>query len=215
MEMEESKFDIRDSPIPVTELAQGGTLLVRGPAMSGKYGLLLRLLGALADCGVLISTSRQVSGARSDFADYGDPNCLGVVDCASHVQGQATSEDGLVRYASSPKNLTEIGVKFTDLIDTIQDEGTDNAAVGIHSLSELLMYGETEQVYQFLRVLLAECQALGWPTVAVIDDAAAGEEAVTALSQPFDAVITTRREADGRAFQYRASDGAPSDWTAF
>lgn len=215
MEMEESTFDIQDSPIPITELAQGRTVLVRGPAMSGKYGLLLRLLGALTDRAVLISTSRQVTGARNDFADYGKPGCFGVVDCTSHVQGQATAEDRLVRYASSPKNLTEIGVKFTDLVDSIQDGGINDATVGIHSLSELLMYGKTEQVYQFLRVLLAECQTLGWPTVAVIDDAAASQQAVTALSQPFDAVVTTRWTADGRAFQYRADDGAPSDWTQF
>lgn len=213
--MEESSFDIRDSPIPVTDLATGGTVLVRGPAMSGKYGLLLRLLGTLTDCAVLISTSRQVTGARSDYAEYGDPDCFGVVDCASHVQGQATEAEGLTRYASSPKNLTEIGVKFTDLVETIQEDKIEAATVGIHSLSELVMYSETEQVYQFLRVLLAECQELAWPTVAVIDDDAASKQAVTTLSEPFDAVITTRRESDVRAFQYRDDNGVSSDWTPF
>lgn len=215
MKMEEPRFDVRDSPIPVAELAEGGTVLVRGPAMSGKYDLLLQLLGSLADCAILVSTSRQVEGARSDFAEYGDPDCFGIVDCASHVQGQGTAEEGLVRYASSPKNLTEVGVKFTDLVDTIQADGVDTAAVGVHSLSELLMYGDVERVYQFLRVLLAECEGMDWPAVAVIDDDAADEQAVTTLTQPFDAVIATRRDDGGRSFQYRGSGGGSGEWTAF
>jgi hypothetical protein len=56
---------------------------------------------------------------------------------------------------------------------------------------------------------------MGWPAVAVIDDDAAGEQAVSTLTQPFDAVIRTRRDDDGRSFRYRASEGDPSDWVAF
>lgn len=216
MELEEPVFDVLDSPIPITALSEGRTVLVRGPAMSGKYDLLLRLLGALADCSVLVSTSRQVEGARADFAAYGDPDRFGIVDCASRIQGQGIADDGLVRYASSPKNLTEVGMKFTDLVDAVEANGVDAAAVGLHSLSELLMYWDVERVYEFLRVLLAECQGLDWPTIAVIDDDAADEGAVTTLTQPFDAVITTRLDDDdGRAFQFRQSRGGPSDWTTF
>ncbi|KPN30490.1 hypothetical protein SY89_01225 [Halolamina pelagica] len=214
MRMEEPTSQTLDSAIPIAELAVGRSVLVRGPAMSGKYDLLLRLLDALADCGLLVSTSRQATGAREDFADYGDPDCFGIVDCASRAQGRDGDENGLVRYASSPKNLTEVGVKFTDLVDSVQADA-DHAAVGVHSVSELLMYWETERVYQFLRVLLAEAKGLDWPAVAVIDDDAATEQAVTTLTQPFDAVITTRRDDDGRAFRYQESRREPTDWVAF
>ena len=214
MKMEEPTAELLDSAIPLDRLASGGSVLIRGPAMSGKYDLLLRLLGSLADCSTLVSTSRQERGAKSDFADYGDPDCFGIVDCASRVQGQGDGGGDLVRYASSPKNLTEVGVKFTDLVDTFQAKEVDRVAVGVHSVSELLMYGDTEQVYQFLRVLLAEAQGLDWPAVAVVDDAAASEQAVNTLTQPFDGVITTRRDDDGRAFRY-VSESEPSDWVAF
>ncbi|NHX35201.1 MULTISPECIES: DUF7504 family protein [Halolamina] len=213
--MEEPTAETLDSAIPIAELAAGRSVLVRGPAMSGKYDLLLRLLDALADHVLLVSTSRQATGARADFAEYGDPDRFGIVDCASRAQGRDGGEDALVRYASSPKNLTEIGVKFTDLVDTVQDDGVEHAAVGVHSVSELLMYWETERVYQFLRVLLAEAQGLDWPAVAVVDDDAATDQAVTTLTQPFDAVITTRRDDDGRAFRYQESGRELGDWTAF
>lgn len=214
MKMEEPTADALDSTIPIADLAAGKSVLIRGPAMSGKYDLLLRLLGSLADRSILVSTSRQQRGARSDFEDYGDADAFGIVDCASRVHGQDEDGGDLVRYASSPKNLTEVGVKFTELVDQFQDDGDERAAVGVHSMSELLMYGETEQVYQFLRVLLAEAQGLDWPAVAVVDDDAAGEQAVTTLSQPFDAVVTTRRDDDGRSFRYDDA-GDSSDWVPF
>ncbi|MBP1986133.1 DUF7504 family protein [Halolamina salifodinae] len=213
-EMEEPQHNLRDSPLPVDALAQGRSVLIRGPAMSGKYDLLLALLGALADDAMFVSTSRQVTGARRDFAAYGDPDGLAVVDCSSRVSGQETGGGDLVRYVSSPKNLTEIGVKFTELVESFETDGAD-AAVGIHSLSELLIYWDVDRVYQFLRVLLAECRDLDWPAAAVVDDDAAGEQAATTLTQPFDAVIATRADEDGRTFQYRESGSQPSDWTVF
>ncbi|MFW5935619.1 MAG: DUF7504 family protein [Halolamina sp.] len=215
MSMEEPEADVLDSAIPLDELATGRSVLIRGPAMSGKYDLLLRLLGSLADAALLVSTSRQAGGARADFAAYGDPDRFGIVDCASRAQGRDDDEDGLVRYASSPKNLTEVGVKFTDLVDAVGDRGIDHAAVGVHSVSELLMYWDTERVYQFHRVLLAEARGLDWPAVAVVDDDAASEQAVTTLAQPFDAVITTQRGDDGRAFRYQESGRQATDWVVF
>lgn len=213
MEMEEPQHSLRDSPIPVDLLAEGQSVLVRGPAMSGKYDLLLALLASLADYAMLVSTSRQVEGARRDFAKFGDPDHLAVVDCSSRVGEQPDAGD-LVRYVSSPKNLTGMGVKFTELVETFEARGVD-AAVGVHSLSELMMYWDVDRVYQFLRVLLAECRDLAWPAVAVVDDDAAGEQAATTLTQPFDAVITTRADGDGRAFQYHEAGSQPSDWTRF
>ena len=208
------EHEIRDSPIPVADLAAGSAVLVRGGSMSGKYDLLLRLLAALADRGVLVSTSRQVQRARRDFSVYGDPERLGVVDCASKVQGGTAEESALVRYAASPRNLTDIGVKFTDLAGAMRDDGLDGA-VGVHSVSELLVYWDVDRVYQFLRVLLAECGETDWPAVAVVDDDAADEQVVTTLTQPFDAVISTRVDDDGRALRYHEPGREPSDWAAF
>jgi hypothetical protein len=213
MEMVEPQHGLRDSPIPVDLLAEGQSVLVRGPAMSGKYDLLLALLASLADYAMFVSTSRQVTGARRDFSKYDDPERLAVIDCSTRVGEQPDAGD-LVRYVSSPKNLTEMGVKFTELVETFETRGVD-AAVGVHSLSELMMYWDVDRVYQFLRVLLAECRDLGWPAVAVVDDDAAGEQAATTLTQPFDAVITTRADEDGRAFQYHEAGSEPSDWIRF
>ena len=208
--------DVRESRAPASLLADNESVLVRGPALTGKYDLLLRLLAATADERLLVSTSRRAERARTEFESYADsdPEAFAVVDCATRVQGADGDDDPLVRYASSPKNLTGIGVKFTDLVDTFEERGVDRVAVGIHSLSELLMYSEAEQVFQFIRIMRAECRDLGWPLAAVVDDVAVGEQAVATLAQPFDSIVTTRMaENGGREFAV-TSDNDP-EWQPF
>ena len=213
MELGDSEQNVRNSLLP-TEIPPGSSVLVRGPAISGKYTLLLTLLAATDGEPLLVSTSQRADRARSVFESYGDAERLAVVDCVTRVQGDEGAEGSLLRYAASPKNLTEIGVKFTDLVDSYEERDTEDVVVGIHSLSELLMYSNVERVFQFLRIMGAECQNLDWPLVAVVDDAAVGEEAVATLSQPFDTVVSTRITDDGNREFAVTSDDEP-EWCPF
>lgn len=203
-----------DSLVPYGALAEGRAILVRGPAMTGKYDLVLRLLAAV-ERAILVSTSDAAERLRADFAAYGDPDALAVVDCTTRLQGDTREEDDDTRYAASPQNLTEVGVKFTDLVDSVREDDSEQVAVGVHSLSALLMYWEVERVFQFVRVLLNQVQGFGWGAVAVLDDAATDEQTVSTLTQPFDAVIETRMGDDGREFRTQGLGDGPSDWTAF
>lgn len=214
MELENPESTVRDAPTPGHVLTEDATVLIRGPALSGKYELLLALLAADSSQGLLVSTSRQSRRAREDFAAYSDPNRLAVVDCASRVQGEATTGDPLLRFASSPQNLTEIGVKFTDLVEALQ--GEDCVAVGMHSLSELVMYWEPERVFQFIRIMLGKCRENGWPTVATVDDTAVTEQTIGTLAQPFDTVIVTRVADDGgQEFKIQQQGESDTAWTQF
>lgn len=215
MELEGHETGIHGTPAPTSVLDEGAAVLVRGPALSGKYELLMRLLAARGAYGLLVSTSRQAEGARADFAAHASPDRLAVVDCTTRVQGEDGADDALLRYASSPKNLTEIGVKFTDLVATLQEEGAEGA-VGLHSLSELVMYWEAEQVFQFVRIMLGECRELGWPLVATVDDTAVDERAISTLTQPFDTVIVTRVGDDGgQEFMVRRQGEPDTAWARF
>lgn len=216
MELEDTLFDLEDSPL--SALTRGSSVLVRGPAMSGKYDLTLRLLAAAGERRLLVSTDDQVGRVRPEFATYGDPETLGVVDCATRLQADSRDDDGddpYIRYASSPQNLTEVGVKFTDLVETMEAEDVERVAVGVHSLSTLLMYWEPKRIYQFVRVLVNQSQGLGWPTVAVLDDAATDDQTVNTLTQPFDLVIDTRATDDGNEYRVRGAGYEPTDWTPF
>jgi KaiC/GvpD/RAD55 family RecA-like ATPase len=228
MGLEDSANDLGDAtsaapetPRPGAGIEPGSAVLVRGPAMSGKFEFVLRALATLGDRSILVSTTNNAESARSRFAAFADPDHLGVVDCVTRAHDQHVEDSEFVRYASSPQNLTQVGVKFTDLVETVREsdpvsaEGGDAIAVGVHSLSTLLMYWEVEQVYQFVRVLLTQAQSMGWTVVVVLDDAATDEQTVNTLSQPFDAVVNTRTTDTGREFRLRTRQGGVGEWTDF
>lgn len=213
MGVENRKNGIRRTPAPTGVLDESAAVLVRGPALSGKYELLMRLLSARAAHGLLVSTSRQAESARADFAAHAAPDRLAVVDCSTRVQGENGDDDALLRYASSPKNPTEIGVKFTDLVATLRTEKAE-VTVGLYSLSELVMYWGAEQVFQFVRIMLGECRELGWPLVATVDDTAIDGRAISTQTQPFDTVIVTRVAEDGgQEFRLRQQGELDTAWT--
>lgn len=200
----------------VETLSDGDAVLVRGPAMTGKFEFTLRALGALGDRAIAVSTDDDAESVADEFAAYGDAERLAVVDCVTRVHDQRVEETDLVRYASSPQNLTEVGVKFTDLVETLRAQEPDRAAVGIHSLSTLLMYWPASRIYQFVRILLNQAQGCGWSVVAVLDDAATEEQTINTLAQPFDAVVETRRADDGtREFKLTARGQGPTEWIPF
>lgn len=213
---QDSGNDLEDSSLPLDSLSEGSAVLVRGPSMTGKYEFVLRALATVAERSILVSTSNNAESVRNQFADYGNPKNLGVVDCVTRVHNQDVEDSPYVRYASSPQNLTEVGVKFTDLVEALREDDPERVAVGVHSLSALLMYWEVEHVYRFVRVLLNQVQGFGWPAFCVLDDAATDEQTINTLAQPFDAVVDTRQgEGASREFRLRARGQQTTAWTSF
>lgn len=199
------------STVPFDRPENGRAVLIRGPPMSGKFDLLLRTL-AETDNAILLSTGKPAAQARETFAEYGDSSTLGVVDCITG-DDHREAQDGPVRYVSSPQNLTELGVKFTDLAEAFVDG--DDVAVGLHSLSELLMYWEPRRVYQFIQVLLGQVRESEWGAVAVLDDAAADEQTIHTLTAPFDVLVDTRTHDGTRELRVRRRGAVETAWSEF
>jgi KaiC/GvpD/RAD55 family RecA-like ATPase len=194
-------------------LSPGESLLVSGPPMTGKYTVMLRLLAATADDLVVVSTDTQAATVRRDVHELAGlpPESVGVVDCA----GTADDEGGddLVRHVGSPENLTQLGIQFTSLTEQFEDR--EHVAVGLSSLSTLLMYWDAQRVYQFLRVFLDRVEDLSWSCVSVVGSTMHDEQTLHTLYDPFDAIIETRETDDGRELRRRGRLDAPTDWEAF
>jgi len=200
-------------PIQVPDIASDA-IVISGPPMSGKYQLLLGLLGAIADRAVVISTGHDaetVSAEYQSLTGHADRS-IGVIDCVTREQRQSVTDTELRKYVSSPKNLTEIGVKFTELTEVM--DGQD-AAVGVHSLSQLLMYWEPDRIYQFTRVLLGQARSQDWPVLAVLNPTMHDEQVVHTLLDPFDTIVNTRISETDREFRVRDRTAPPSDWRSF
>ncbi|OYR48895.1 hypothetical protein [Halorubrum sp. Eb13] len=190
------------------------SVLVSGPPMSGKYDLFNRMLAEWTDEPVVISTGRTAEKVRGDYEsitgrDGGD---VTVIDCVTHEQGDKRDDTPTTKYVGSAGNLTDIGIKFTDVVES--STGRDRA-VGLYSLSQLLMYWDPERIYRFTRVMTSQTSGEGWPFVGVVGSTAHDEQVVHTLHEPFEVVVETRVEGDDREFRVRGRVGGPSDWTQF
>ena len=174
----------------------GTNLLFSGPPMTGKRDIALDVLaeGSRHGEGALFVTTKD--GADRVVSDYtervADDALLGVVDCVTRQQGMSGTEldDDLVRYASSPVDLTGIGIELSDLLREFYDEhGRTQNRVLLHSLSTLLMYSDLQTVFRFLHVFTGRVQSADALGLFVIDSTGHDQQTLSTLKQLFDGVV--------------------------
>lgn len=186
----------------------GTNLLVAGPPMSGKYDLALDFLAsgsAHGEGSIVVTTKDGADRVKSDFANHtgGDAGPLGVVDSVTKQQGMPPAEDDpLVRYVSSPVDLTGLGIELSELLQSLyRERGATQNRILLNSLSTLLMYSDLQTIFRFLHVFTGRVQSADALGVFVIDDSAHDTQTISTLKQLFDGVIEVR-EVD-RGFEAR------------
>ncbi|MFB6117677.1 RAD55 family ATPase [Halosegnis sp.] len=184
-------------PLNGTEVAPGTNLLLSGPPLSGKIPLGYQLLEAgLADGegGIVVSnrhSAERIRAERADLFEYDAP--LGIVDCVTKHQGQGTIADtDLVQYASSPEDMTGIGIDFSELLKEFYTSRgvTRNRALFV-SLTTLLMYSDLQTVFRFLHVFTSRIENADALGLFIVQEGAHDDQAMNTLSQLFDGAIET------------------------
>ena len=181
----------------------GTNLLFTGPPMTGKRDIALDVLAEGSRRGegaIVVTTKDGADRVLSDYADRAaDDPLLGVVDCVTRQQGMSGTEldDDHVRYASSPVDLTGIGIELSDLLREFYDErGRTQNRVLLHSLSTLLMYSDLQTVFRFLHVFTGRIQSADALGLFVIDSTGHDQQTLSTLKQLFDGVVEVE-ETDG------------------
>ena len=207
-------MSVEELPLAPT-LTDAESVVIAGPPMSGKYELMHRILGKAGERAIVLSTGHDAERVRADYAETTghDPDTCAVVDCVTREQGGEADDTDRTKYAASPKNLTELGVKFTELAENW--EAHPETSVAVHSLSQLLMYWDADRIYQFVRVLLGRTRNQGWLTVAVINSTMHDERTLHTLLDPFDTVVDTRTTDEGWEMRARDRNASPTAWQPF
>lgn len=186
---------------PETTVDPGTNLLVSGPPMTGKRTLAMEWLASGAregDGAIVVSTKDSAERVRADFAELvgerTEEPLLGLVDCVTRQQGTATlTDDPLVHYASSPVDLTGIGIELSELLRYFYEErGVTRNRVLLHSLSTLLMYSNLQTVFRFLHVFTGRVQSADALGLFIIDETGHDEQTMSTLKQLFDGAIEVR-----------------------
>ncbi|MEF8785025.1 MAG: ATPase domain-containing protein [Haloarculaceae archaeon] len=179
-----------------TSVDPGTNILISGPPLTGKRRLAMDILahGAANGEGSVIVTTRDssdrvISDYQSRLVAPADAD-IGVVDCVTQHQGRSASDTELVKYASSPVDMTGIGIKFSEFVEEFYTErGVQQNRILMDSLSTLLMYSDLQTVFRFMHVFtsrIEDADALG---LHVIESTAHDVEAMNTMKQLFDGIV--------------------------
>jgi len=174
----------------------GTNLLVAGPPLSGKRRLALSILAhgsARGEGAVVVTTRDSADRVLSDYEQLvSNPETVdvGIVDCVTKHQGRSARDTDVVRYASSPEDMTGIGIKLSEFVEGFRvDRGLDNNRVMVDSLTTLLMYSDVQTVFRFMHVITSRIENADALGVHVIESTAHTDETLNTLKQLFDGVV--------------------------
>jgi KaiC/GvpD/RAD55 family RecA-like ATPase len=184
--------------LPATEVDPGTNVLVTGPPLTGKRAITLRILAAGIEQGDGAIAVTTKDGAETIFRALPDDTEIGVVDCVTKQRGVGAVEDNpQIKYASSPVDMTGIGIKLSEFLQEFYDaRGLTQNRVLLHSISTLLMYSDLQTVFRFLHVFTGRIQSTEALGIYVIDSTSHDDQTMNTLKQLFNAVIEVR-EGEG------------------
>ena len=181
----------------------GTNLLLAGPPLTGKRRLALEVLAQGADQGegsVIVTTRDSADRVLADYEsmlDHPDSADIGVVDCVTKHQGRSPQETEVVKYASSPVDMTGIGIKFSEFVERFYTQrGLHENRVMLDSLSTLLMYSDLQTVFRFMHVFTSRIENADALGVHVMESTAHDAETMNTLKQLFDGIVTTDEDRE-------------------
>ncbi|WP_254862283.1 RAD55 family ATPase [Halovivax gelatinilyticus] len=178
------------------DLDPGTNVLIAGPPLTGKRDLALDILSTGAERGdgsIVVTTKDSADKILDEFSsrtNVTDPD-IGVVDCVTKQRGIGTvDDDPRIRYASSPVDMTGIGIKLSEYLQEFYEaRGLTENRILLHSVSTLLMYSDLQTVFRFLHVFTGRIQSADALGLCVIDSTAHDDQTMNTLKQLFDVVV--------------------------
>ncbi|WEL21736.1 MULTISPECIES: hypothetical protein [unclassified Halorhabdus] len=203
---------------PLEAVRPGSSILITGPAMTGKQGLAYDILadGVTDNQGaIIVSTGDRATTVIDEFADRAgtDEFELGVIDCAGDQQTtESETGDAFVHHVGSPGDLTGIGIGITEGLEALHGRGADRGRLALSSLSTMLTYTDRKTVFKFCHVLSSRLEAAEYLGLFTIDASAHDEQTLQVIKQAFDGMIEIRETDGKREARVRGLTAEPSEW---
>lgn len=197
----------------------GSSILISGPAMTGKQGLAYDVLADGVSDGqgaIIVSTGDRAETVVDEFSGRvgTDDFELGVIDCAGDQQtGESgVGNDVFTHRVNSPGDLTGIGIGITEALEALHGRGADRGRLALSSLSTMLTYTDRKTVFKFCHVLSSRLEAAEYLGLFTIDASAHDEQTLQVIKQAFDGMIEVRENDGRREARVRGVTSEPSEW---
>lgn len=201
-------------------IKKGSNIMLIGPPMSGKEAILNTIVyhGTAKNDNAVIAVSTRESATH--ILEWFRQNKLtlpmsriGIVDCVTKTLGGTAVETENVKIASSPVDLTGIGVKISQFFEEFfMKKNIRKIQLHINSLSTVLMYSNIQTVFRFLHVFTGRIKAAGALGIYVIEGGMHDEQAIATLKQLFDGMIEIKSENDRNFIRAVGLSSKPTPW---
>ncbi len=201
-------------------IKKGSNIMLIGPPMSGKEAILSYIAyhGAANNENAIITVTTRESAAH--IIQWFKENKLaipmsriGIVDCVTKTLGGAAIDSENIKIASSPVDLTGIGVKISQFFEEFfMKKNTRKIQLHINSLSTILMYSNIQTVFRFLHVFTGRIKAAGSLGIYVLESGMHDEQAIATLKQLLDGMIEIKSENDRNLIRIVGLSSKPTPW---
>lgn len=184
----------------------GKTLLVSAPLPAGQQFIMRSLKQGLCnDEGGLVITTDDTAAAITEALEEMDAptDRLRIIDCQTDTTG-VTDDPAVVQDVDTPRDLTDIGIGFTNAFDDFEEMNTDRGRCGLLSLTILLSYVDQETAYRFCQTLSRGLNEKGFFGLLLLDQNAHDTQTVTTLRRAVDGMIEIKPSED--AYELRITD---------
>ncbi|MFH0903593.1 MAG: ATPase domain-containing protein [Methanobacteriota archaeon] len=218
--MSDYTLGIKELDSVIGGIKKGSNIMLIGPPMCGKEIILYSIMyyGATKNENAVITVSTRES-ATHILEWFKDQKLVlplarvGIVDCVTKTLGGASVENENIKIASSPVDLTGIGVKISQFFEEyFMKKNIRKTQLHINSLSTILMYSNIQTVFRFLHVFTGRIKAAGSLGIYVLESGMHDEQAISTLKQLFDGMIEIKSENDKNFIRAVGLSPKPTPW---
>lgn len=217
--MTDNSIDIKVFDDAIEAIKNSSNIMLIGPHMSEKGTIINNIVyqGLKAGGSAVIVNTREAGENVIDWFNYNHPDItlenLGIVDCVTKTMGLPTIDTDNIKRASSPADLTDIGVKISQFFEYFRiKKNMQKTTLCINSLSTILMYSNIRNVFRFLYVLTGRIKAAGDIGIYVVEERMHDEQSLTTLKQLCVGMIEVKSENNANLMRIVGIFPKPTPW---
>jgi KaiC/GvpD/RAD55 family RecA-like ATPase len=203
-------------------IPKGANTMIIGPPLTGKHLLVRHIIHNTIkekNTAILVSTRDPGADINQWFSQYlneEELSRIGVVDCVTKSLGKSAQDTENIKYASSPVDLTGIGVKISQFFEQfIRKKQIQKTILCIDSVSTILMYTNIQTLFRFLHVFTGRVKVAGAIGIYIIDEGMYDEKDINTLKQLFSGLIEIKTENEENYMRVVGMTPKPTHWQRY
>jgi KaiC/GvpD/RAD55 family RecA-like ATPase len=211
------KIDEKINGVP-----KGANLMMLGPPLTGKHLLVRHIICHTIKNGntaILVSTrdpGEDITEWFSQYLNKEELTHMGIVDCVTKSLGKSAQDTENIKYASSPVDLTGIGVKISQFFEQfIRKKQIQKTVLCIDSVSTILMYTNIQTLFRFLHVFSGRVKIAGGIGLYIVDEGMHSEKDINTLKQLFSGLIEIKTENEENHLRVTGLTPKPTPWLKY